>query len=64
MNKELSKWQMLRSQADALLKQNLNDEKQQQNKSKIAKALVIYAQSDLTVKCLQMRQKPHSKSEN
>lgn len=59
MNSEIAKWQELRNRADELLKRTLNNEQKPHSKSSTAKALVTYARSDLTIKCLQMNQKKH-----
>lgn len=57
MNSEIIEWQNLRSQADKVIKQTLDDKQQPQDESKIAKALAIYVKSDLTIKTLQLNQK-------
>lgn len=61
MNAEIVKWQNLRSQADAVIKQTLTGKAESQDGSRIANALVIYVKSDHTIKTLQMNQKRSSR---
>lgn len=61
MDTEIIEWQNLRSRADAVIKQTLNSEQKPQDRSRIGKALAIYAKSDSTLKTLQMNQKRLSK---
>lgn len=56
MNSEVTKWQNLRSHADAILKQTLAGKPESQDGSLIAKALAVYAKSDHTIKTHQMKQ--------
>lgn len=64
MNTEIIEWQNLRCQADAVIKQTLDNKQKPQDRSRMAKALAIYVKSDLTIKTLQMNQKQLLKFEN
>lgn len=63
MNTEIDKWLNLRDQADRMIKETLKDKQEPQKSSMTAKALALYARSDITVKTLQMNQHGPSKSE-